>query len=527
MKNRFFHNNRSLHRWTGSLAAIFILTLSISGLLLMHWEELELDKIEISEQYLPKKYFDVEGAGLSVQTLRSLPGPSPVLLAGTVLGLFRSEDLGLHWSPINEGLFNLDIRSIAPHPMDPEMLFLGTGKGIFKSEDGGAHWLEWFEESTGLPSAPIVDILIHPENPELIFAASPMGLYVSEDEGESWAQGFDGKGYESALDVRAITISANNPNVLYLATANGAYRSKDLGKTWTSTWEKVGKDVRQIVSLKTEPEFLYVGSEQGLFKSFNRGISWVADQAFKERKIESIWVDPKDLSHLIVSWEFGVQITRNGGDQWKGLSIDPKDNVESESALPHSIKIKSTEWYSSDPPLYWVATDSGLLVSMEDGATWKHMDLGSQGLEGQAREERTMDLVKLFTEIHTGRFFGSYIYLLVDLATIGLLFLVLSGFVITYQRNKAKRIKKNIQKKSLDTDMIMEIQETTEDLFHESTEIHDMIEHIGQHLEKCKSIYLKNEKKEIQEIGKHIHTLDKKMHHLLSRLEEFDKMSQN
>ena len=140
---------------------------------------------------------------------------------------------------------------------------------------------------------------------------------------------------------------------------------------------------------------------------------------------------------------------------------------------------------------------------------------------------REMDLVKLITEIHTGRFFGSYFMLLVDLATFGLILLVISGIWIGANRNKVRRRKKDEPADEEKVDLLINVQETADDLQNESTEIHDMIEHISNHLEKCKTIYMSKEKKEIDEIDRHITTLDKKMHNLMHRIGEFEKYSRN
>ena len=82
-------------------------------------------------------------------------------------------------------------------------------------------------------------------------------------------------------------------------------------------------------------------------------------------------------------------------------------------------------------------------------------------------------------------------------------------------------------KKEEAVDNLLNIQETADGLSQESMEIHDMIEHINTHLAKCRSVYISNEKKEIDKIGRHITNLDKKMHHLMEKIEEFNKLSQN
>jgi len=117
--------------------------------------------------------------------------------------------------------------------------------------------------------------------------------------------------------------------------------------------------------------------------------------------------------------------------------------------------------------------------------------------------------------------------LLVDLATLGLILLVISGIWIGANRNKIRRRKKDASISEEEEDLLINVQETADDLYNESSEIHDMIEQISNHLEKCKTIYMSKEKKEIEEIDRHITTLDKKMHHLMRRIGEFEKYSQN
>ena len=119
---------------------------------------------------------------------------------------------------------------------------------------------------------------------------------------------------------------------------------------------------------------------------------------------------------------------------------------------------------------------------------------------------------------------------LIDLSTLGLIFLVFSGIAISVYRSrvaKTKIVKETIQEEEGAVDTLISLQETADDLSSESMEIHDMIEHINSHLSRCKTIYLSNEKKEIEKIGSHINDIDKKMHHLMERIQEIDKLSQN
>ncbi|MBI4389012.1 MAG: PepSY domain-containing protein [Nitrospinae bacterium] len=525
MSIRFFKHTRLLHKWIGFISAAFVLVLSVSGVLLMHHEKLGLDKVLIDGKYLPKKYFMVSAPDQPVQSIVQSPADEKTVYVGTGRGLFRSRDAGGHWAELKDGLFNQNIRALAIPPGRPGTIYAGTAKGIFKSEDAGDHWTDWFEESSGLANPEINDLTVSSEFPGLLFAATPSGLFVSRDGGETWETSFAGNG-DGSRDVRTARFSSAAPGVLYIGTGNGLYRSDDGGKSWEKKWSGVGEDVLQLVSLNTEPEFFYLGTGHGLYKSFTQGTAWTQDREIGGEPVRSIFVDPENSARIYAAAGGRLLYSKDGGDRWEGISIDPGKNVSSDAALPASLSITRILRSAPPSPALIAGTTAGLMISRDEGRHWNHIDLSSTS-SAAADAPRRMDLLKLITEIHTGRYFGSYFYLAVDLATAGLVALVFSGVVIGAYRAQMARRKKALVEKELGVDMIIDIQETADDLSQESRQIHDMVEHINQHLAKCKSIYMRKEKKEIEEIGRHIHTLDKKMHHIIERIGEFEKISQN
>ena len=80
----------------------------------------------------------------SIQVLSADPVTSGVLYAGLDeygLGIYKTTDFGAHWYPKNNGLTNLDIRSISIDPTTPSTVYAGTyGGEVFRSLDGGEHW---------------------------------------------------------------------------------------------------------------------------------------------------------------------------------------------------------------------------------------------------------------------------------------------------------------------------------------------------------------------------------------------------
>ena len=489
----------------------------------MHRDSMNLEEVEIAAKYLPDRYFSLAGPNLAVQALAVSPQNPQTLFVGTPNGLFHSSDRGKTWIQLHDGLKDDDIRALVISPEDPQKIYAGTSQGVFLSENGGLNWTDWFEESSGLRFTDINDLVMHPENPEILFAATPGGLFISRDEGDTWESTFEGDQHQDSANILFIRFSSKFKSI-YLGTASGILKSLDEGQTWIRKWQGLMPEPQDLLSIDTEPEFIYIATRQGLFKSFNQGITWIEDETFHSQPVQLLTPDPVNSTHIYLADSNGLYFSKDGGDNWKDLG-------ENNSKLIAGSFITSLQVFrkkSSSTATIYAGNQKGFYISGDGGQHWQDTQLNQMAAKGA--ESLKMDMVKLMTEIHTGRFFGNYVYLLVDIATVGLVVLIFSGFVIGTYRKKIAESKKTkeimeklVEEESVET--ILHIQETADDLSNESHQIHDMIEHINTHLAKCKTIYSTKEKKEIEKIEKHIHTIDKKMHHLMERIGEFEELS--
>ena len=109
MKIRSFKNTRNFHKWIGLVCAVFIVILSISGVILMHYEGLGLNDAQIDGTYLPDKYFNVAVSKRHIHSIAATPDGS--IYVGTDHGLYRSPDAGESWAELEQGLFHKTIQT--------------------------------------------------------------------------------------------------------------------------------------------------------------------------------------------------------------------------------------------------------------------------------------------------------------------------------------------------------------------------------------------------------------------------------
>jgi photosystem II stability/assembly factor-like uncharacterized protein len=172
------------------------------------------------------------------------------ILAGTVEGIFRSENLGHTWSPGKEGLTTRHIRSLFLYPGLDELVFAGTEPaGIFVSYDGGWTWrscpeVAQLRDRHGwmLPYSPeagcVRGFAFHGR--QGYAAVEVGGVLKSTNAGENWSlvpgstgvPDFDPTEGSVHSDVHSILAHPSSPDLVLAPTGGGLYRSRDGGRFW-------------------------------------------------------------------------------------------------------------------------------------------------------------------------------------------------------------------------------------------------------------------------------------------------------
>ncbi len=328
-----------------------------------------------------------------------IPGkPKEYLMGSTGGGVWKSSDVGLSWSNISDGQFDVaSIGAIAVAPSDLNVLYVGTGSacirgnattgdGMYRSLDGGDTW-----SHIGLPDAgTVARVVVHPDNQELVYAAvfghpfgpsEERGVYRSSDGGDNWEQVKFISNEVGAVD---LSMNPDNPREMYAAfwrferkpwttydasEDGGIYKTKDGGDTWEKLGGGLPEGLTGRIGVSVSPAdptrvYAFVSAldpDGGLYRSDDSGKSWNKinrDRNLRQRHwyYSHVQADPNDRDTVYVlnttvwkSIDGGKSVTRirpNHGDT-HALWINPDD---------------------SDNMI--LGDDGGGEVTMNGGATW-------------------------------------------------------------------------------------------------------------------------------------------------------------
>jgi len=195
-----------------------------------------------------------------------------IFVAISAAGVFRSDDAGITWQPVNRGLQSEGIpdpaaevghcvHRIAMHPSRPGVLFMQKHWDVMRSDDGGD---KWEEISGNLPSDFGFPIEVHAHEPDTVYVIpiksdsehyppdGKLRVYRSRTGGNEWEPLTNGLPqrdcYVNVLR-DATSIDSLDPCGVYFGTTGGqVYGSSDAG----DTWEPIVRDLPSVLSVEVQ-----------------------------------------------------------------------------------------------------------------------------------------------------------------------------------------------------------------------------------------------------------------------------------
>ena len=211
--------------------------------------------------------------GMGLHTIVLDPAdPARIFVAISAAGVFRTDDGGESWRPMNRGLrseFMPDpvaevghcVHRIAMHPSRPGVLFMQKHWDVMRSDDAGESWRE---VSGDLPSDFGFPIDVHAHEPETVYVVPlksdserfpPEGklrVYRSRTGGGEWEPLSAGLPqadcYVNVLR-EAMCVDSLDPCGIYFGTTGGqVYASADSGDSWMP----IVRDLPAVLSVEVQ-----------------------------------------------------------------------------------------------------------------------------------------------------------------------------------------------------------------------------------------------------------------------------------
>jgi photosystem II stability/assembly factor-like uncharacterized protein len=302
--------------------------------------------------------------------------PKTILVGAWVLdhpdgGLFVSHDAGKTWTEV-EGMKGQSIRALSQAPSDPKLFVVGTLRGVYRSEDSGVHWNQ-ISPVGSMDIHEIESIAIDPKDPRTIYAGTWHLPWKTTDGGANWHNIKQGLIDDS--DVFSIIIDPTVPSVVYTSACSGIYRSDSGGELYRKIQgiPSTARRTRVLMLDPTNRNTVYAGTTEGLYKTLDGGTTWKR-MTGPDVIVNDVFVDPKNAQHVLLATDrSGVLESEDAAASFKasntGYSQRQVSTILVDSKTPQTV-------------LAGVVNDKaygGVFVSHDNGATWTQQSNGLQG----------------------------------------------------------------------------------------------------------------------------------------------------
>lgn len=212
--------------------------------------------------------------GMCLHTiLLDAANPERIYIAISAAGVFRSDDTGVSWRPINRGLKSLYelpdpdaevghcVHRIAMHPSRPNVLYMQKHWDVMRSDDAGE---SWHEVSGNLPTDFGFPIAVHAHEPATVYVVpiksdsehippdGKLRVYRSRTGGNEWEALTSGLPqrdcYVNVLRDAMAVDSLDSCGVYFGTTGGQVYASADSGDSWAP----IVRDLPPVLSVEVQ-----------------------------------------------------------------------------------------------------------------------------------------------------------------------------------------------------------------------------------------------------------------------------------
>jgi photosystem II stability/assembly factor-like uncharacterized protein len=285
------------------------------------------------------------------------PDHTKIVYLSACSGIYKSQNAGALFRKV-QGIpaEARRTRVLMQDPQDRQVVYAGTTEGLYKTLNGG----KTFTRLTG-PDVVVNDVFVDPKDSNRVLLATDRGgVLASQDAGATFAQSNEGI---SERKVAALLVDRSDPAHLYAGVVNdknygGVFQSTDGGVSWQQVGG--GLDGRDVYALaQTKDGTVVAGTSHGIFVLDPPAASDASPAAGSPASAAALTWEPKNT--------IANTIVKMATEKARGVRV----NVERQEKAPvveldgrvNSLDVSGDVWAAS--------TDSGVLTSHDQGATWQ------------------------------------------------------------------------------------------------------------------------------------------------------------
>lgn len=287
-------------------------------------------------------------------------------------GVFVSHDMGRTWTQ-SEGMRGQPVFALTQAASDPNVLVAGTLKGVYRTDDKGQHWRE-ISPAGSREVHEVQSIAIDPYDPNTIYAGTWHLPWKTTDNGAHWAGIKEGLIDDS--DVFSMVIDRTHPTIMFLSACSGIYRTDSAGAQFRKVQgiPSTARRTRVLMMDPANPNIVYAGTTEGLYKTQDGGTNWVRTTG-PDVIVNDVFVDPRNPRHVLLATDrSGVLASEDAGAGF--ISSNTGFSQRQVTALLADNGHEGTLYAGViNDKIY-----GGVFVTKDFGRTWKQR---SEGLGGR------------------------------------------------------------------------------------------------------------------------------------------------
>ncbi len=259
------------------------------------------------------------GLRRAVRALALAPSDARELVAGTMDGVYRSQDAGRTWaliSPPHDRELSL-IDSVAIDPRNPQAIYVGTWHLPWKTFNGGHDW--WQMRQGVIDDSDVFSIAVDQADPATVYLSACSGIYRSDDQGMHFEK-IEGIPY-SARRTPALVPDPAHPGTLYAGTTQGLWLTTDRG----AHWQRITSPQLRVEAVLISAGRVLLGTDfAGVYRSGPGERHFTpANRGFASRHVAATAASPAGRYYAVT-----------GDEAWGGVFLHARDGRWEQLPLP-------------------------------------------------------------------------------------------------------------------------------------------------------------------------------------------------